>query len=162
MLSATVMMATATAPSIEILFMTQLTNKLITLDATSVRTTGFCQIVLYNIQPQFFSIISHVYNLKSAEICGIFFCAIILFMNALLQSQVFFFISSVGFVVLWILTAIFLFYLIRATNTFSKIMEKVEKDVNDIGDTTKEMLDDMRDNPIFNFFFKKKRKHRKD
>jgi hypothetical protein len=41
-------------------------------------------------------------------------------------------------------------------------MEKVEKDINDIGDTTKEMLDDMRENPIFNFFFKKKRKHRKD
>ena len=83
-------------------------------------------------------------------------------MDALLQSQVFFFISSVGFVTLWILVAIFLVYLIRATSTFSKIMNKVEKDIEKIGDTTKEMVEDMRDSVIFNFLFRKKRKSRKD
>ena len=56
------------------------------------------------------------------------------------QTQVFFIISSVGFVTLWILVAIFLVYLIRATNTFSKIMEKIERDIDKIGDTTKEMV----------------------
>ncbi|MFA5840660.1 MAG: hypothetical protein WC847_00055 [Candidatus Paceibacterota bacterium] len=83
-------------------------------------------------------------------------------MNALLQMQVFFFISSIGFVIVGILAAIFLFYLIRATNTFSRILEKAEKDINDIGDATKEVLDDMRDSAVFNFLFGKKRKHRKD
>lgn len=83
-------------------------------------------------------------------------------MDTLLQSQVFFFISSVGFVVLWILAAIFLFYLIRATNTFSKIIDKVEKDVDSIGDTTKEMLEEVRDSTVFNFLFRKKKKRRKD
>ena len=83
-------------------------------------------------------------------------------MDALLQSQVFFFISSVGFVTLWILVAIFLVYLIRATSTFSKIMNKVEKDIEKIGDTTKEMVEDMKDSVIFNFLFRKKRKSRKD
>ena len=78
------------------------------------------------------------------------------------QTQVFFIISSVGFVTLWILVAIFLVYLIRATNTFSKIMEKIERDIDKIGDTTKEMVEDMRDSVIFNFLFKKKRKQRKD
>jgi amino acid permease len=82
-------------------------------------------------------------------------------MSTLLQSQVFFFISSVGFVVLWILVAIFLFYLIRATRIFSRIMEKVEKDINNIGDTTKELLEDMRDSIIFNFLFGKKRRKSK-
>lgn len=82
-------------------------------------------------------------------------------MNTLLQSQVFFFISSVGFVVLWILVAIFLFYLIRATRIFSRIMEKVEKDINNIGDTTKELLGEMRDSVIFNFIFGKKRRKNK-
>jgi large-conductance mechanosensitive channel len=81
-------------------------------------------------------------------------------MNTLLQSQVFFFISSIGFVLLWILVAIFLFYLIRATNTFSRIMDRVEKDIDNIGDTTKEMLDDIRDSAVFNLLLgKKKRKH---
>jgi len=81
-------------------------------------------------------------------------------MNTLLQSQVFFFISSIGFIFLWILVAIFLFYLIRATNTFSRIMDRVEKDVDNIGDTTKEMLNDVRDSAVFNLLLgKKKRKH---
>jgi hypothetical protein len=82
-------------------------------------------------------------------------------MEAILQSQVFFFISSIGFILLWILIAIFLFYLIRTTRTFSKIMEKVEEDVNKIGDTTKEMLEEVKDSFIFNLLFKKKNKRRK-
>jgi uncharacterized protein YoxC len=77
------------------------------------------------------------------------------------QSQVFFFISSVGFVFLWILAAIFLYYLIRATSALSRITEKFEKDINNIGDTTRELLDDMKDNIIFKFLFGKKRKSKK-
>ena len=79
-----------------------------------------------------------------------------------MQSQIFFFISSVGFVFLWVLVAIFLVYLIRATNTFSRIMNRIEKDIDEIGDTTKEMVEDMRDSMIFRFLFGKKRKTRKD
>lgn len=83
-------------------------------------------------------------------------------MDTLLQSQVFFFISSVGFVLLWVLVAIFLFYLIRATKTFSKILDKVGDDIESMGDTTKEMLEDVRDSAVFGFLFRKKRKSRKD
>ncbi|KKQ03407.1 MAG: hypothetical protein US18_C0020G0008 [Parcubacteria group bacterium GW2011_GWB1_36_5] len=83
-------------------------------------------------------------------------------MIPLLQSQVFFFISSIGFVTLWIFVAIFLFYLIRATDSLSRIMDKVEKDIDKIGDTTKEMLEEVRDSVVFNFLFRKKRKSRKD
>ncbi len=89
-------------------------------------------------------------------------CDIIHLMDTLLQSQVFFFISSIGFVLLWILVAIFLFFLIRATKTFLRIIDRVEKDIDNIGDTTREMLDDIRDSAVFNFLFKKKRKSRKD
>ena len=83
-------------------------------------------------------------------------------MNTLLQSQSFFFISSIGFVFLWILAAIFLFYLIRATHTFSRILEQIEKDIDNLGDTTKEMLEEVRDNTVFNFLFRKKKKRRSD
>ena len=79
-------------------------------------------------------------------------------MDAILQSQVFFLISSVGFILVWLLVAVFLFYLIRATNTFSRIMDKIEKNIDSVGDTTKEMLEDMRQSVIFNFFFRKKKK----
>ena len=83
-------------------------------------------------------------------------------MDTLLQTQIFFFISSIGFIFLWILIAIFLFFLVRATNTFSRIMEKVEKDIENIGDTTKEMLEEVKDSVIFNFLFKKKKKSRRN
>jgi uncharacterized protein YoxC len=83
-------------------------------------------------------------------------------MESLLQLQVFFFISSVGFVILAILLAIFLFYLIRTTHTLSRIMGKVEKDIDNIGDTTKEILDDVRDSVVFNLLFRKKKKRIKN
>ena len=82
-------------------------------------------------------------------------------MNTLMQSQIFFFISSVGFVFLWVLAAIFLFYLIRATSTFSRIMNKLEKDIDAIGDTTKDLLEDIKDSSVFRFLFRKKKKHHK-
>ena len=65
-------------------------------------------------------------------------------MSTLIQSQVFFFISSVGFVILWILVAIFLVYLIRIIHTFTRIMKQIEKNIDEIGDTTKDMLSDLR------------------
>ncbi len=83
-------------------------------------------------------------------------------MDTYIQTQIFFYISSVGFVMLWIFTAIFLYYLIRATNTLSRILEKAEKDINELGETTKEIIEEIRDNKIFNFLFGKKKKSRKD
>jgi hypothetical protein len=41
-------------------------------------------------------------------------------------------------------------------------MEKIEKDVNNISDSTRELIEEVRDSVIFNFFFKKKRKTKKD
>lgn len=82
-------------------------------------------------------------------------------MNTLMQSEVFFFISSIGFVLLWVLTAIFLIYLIRATNTLGRIMERAEDDIDSMGDTTKEMLEDIHESVIFNFLFRKKKKAKK-
>lgn len=79
-------------------------------------------------------------------------------METLSQSEVFFIISSIGFVLLWVFVAILLFYLIRISQSFSRIMDKIEDNVNKIGDTTKEMLEDLRDNKLFSFFIKKKRK----
>ncbi len=77
------------------------------------------------------------------------------------QSEIFFVISSIGFVTLWILVAIFLVYLIRVTRTFSRIINKIEENINEIGDTTKDMLEDLRESAVFRFIFGKKRRGRK-
>ena len=83
-------------------------------------------------------------------------------MNSLMQSQVFFLISSVGFVLLWIFVAILLFYLIHIARAFSAIMDKIENNMNRLGDITKELLTSLRDSMPFNFFFRKRRKSHKE
>ncbi len=72
----------------------------------------------------------------------------------------FFLISSIGFVFLWILTGVFLVYLIKAMKTFSRIIEKAESSIGDLSDTTKEMLEDVHQSTIFQFIFGKKSKHK--
>lgn len=81
-------------------------------------------------------------------------------MTTIMQSQIFFFISSIGFVILGTLAVIVLIYILRALNSFSKILKKAEKDINSIGDTTKEMLEEIQDSSVFQFLFKGKRKHK--
>lgn len=76
----------------------------------------------------------------------------------MLQSQIFFFISSIGFVILGILVAIVLICLLRSFNSLSKILKRAEKDIDSIGDTTKEILEDVRDSIIFRFLFRSKKK----
>lgn len=82
-------------------------------------------------------------------------------MNGTNWSEVFFFISSIGFISLWVLTIVFLFYLIKTMHTFSRIMNKLEKDIENISEGAKDMIDDVRDNMIFKFLFGKKKKHHK-
>jgi predicted membrane protein len=82
-------------------------------------------------------------------------------MNTLMQSQIFFFISSIGFVVLWILIAIGLIYVLRALHVFSKILKKAEKDINSMGDISKEMLEDLRDSFIFRFLVGGRKRRKK-
>lgn len=83
-------------------------------------------------------------------------------MNGLSNAELFFIISSVGFVVLWSLLAVLLYYLIRATRAFDRIIERVEGDINKVGDITREMFEEMRDSAIWNFIFRKKKKTNKN
>ena len=46
-------------------------------------------------------------------------------------------------------------------HTFSRIMNKLEKDIENISEGAKDMIDDVRDNMIFKFLFGKKKKHHK-
>ena len=79
-------------------------------------------------------------------------------MNTIIQSQIFFFISSIGFVILAILSAVVLIYFIYLLNLFSRILKKIEKDIDSIGDITKDMLEEVRDSNTYRFMFGHKRK----
>ncbi len=81
-------------------------------------------------------------------------------MDTLMEAKVFFFISSVGFIILGVMVAIFLVYLIRFMKISTRLMERIEKDVDSLSDGAKDMLLDMRESMAFRFLFGK-RKRRK-
>jgi len=83
-------------------------------------------------------------------------------MDAQSQMQIFFMISSVGFVIVFIFVVVLLFYSIRAARTFEKIVEKLDGNLDKIGDTAQEMLEDMRNSVIFKFLFRHKKRLKKD
>lgn len=83
-------------------------------------------------------------------------------MDIFQQSQTFFLISSIGFAIIGILVIILLFYLIGSIVIFYKIVKKLEKNIDKIGDTAKSLLEDVRYSTVLNFLFKKKKKHYKD
>lgn len=78
-----------------------------------------------------------------------------------MHSDIFFLISSIGFIILGILLVILLVYLIRAVRSFVTILEKVESSLETIGDTTMELIDDLRDNVFFKMIFPAKKKYKK-
>jgi amino acid permease len=73
-------------------------------------------------------------------------------------AEVFFFISSVGFIIIWLLAVVFAFYLIAAVKTFSRIVSKIEQSVDSVGDITKELLGEVKESMIFKFLFGKKKR----
>ena len=77
------------------------------------------------------------------------------------QSEIFFFISSIGFIILWIFLIILLFYAIRAMRAFSRIADSAEKDLNRIGENAEEMLEDIRESFIYKMIFGRKKKKQK-
>lgn len=77
---------------------------------------------------------------------------------ALIQSQIFFFISSIGFIVLFILLIIIFVRLAHVLKTFSRMSDKLEKNVENIGDSAEEMVEDIRDSVVYRFMFGKKKK----
>lgn len=82
-------------------------------------------------------------------------------MSNFLQMNIFFFIASLGFIVMAVLVSILLFHCIRAMRSFSRIIRKAERDIDKIGDTTKEFLEDVRDSSVFNLVVGKRKKTRK-
>ncbi|MDP3994110.1 MAG: hypothetical protein Q8P75_03990 [bacterium] len=81
-------------------------------------------------------------------------------MTSIMQSQIFFFISSIGFVILGILAAIILIYILWILNLFTKILRRMEKEIDSVGDATKETIEAIRESNVFRFLFKGKRKHK--
>lgn len=82
-------------------------------------------------------------------------------MNTLMQSQVFFFISSVGFIILFALIAWLLIKIMGAIETFQSILNKVEAGVDKIGDATKDVIQDLQDSTVYRVLVGNKKRVKK-
>lgn len=76
-------------------------------------------------------------------------------MDTIESARIFFIISSIGFVLLWVFASVLIWYIIKAVRTFSEIMERIDKDIETIGDTTQELLEDVRNSTLFRLIFGK-------
>jgi len=79
-------------------------------------------------------------------------------MDAVLHSEVFFFISSVGFILLSIIVFVLLFYITRAVRSFTSLMEKIGENVDSVGYAGRELIEDMRNSIAFRLLFRNKKK----
>jgi hypothetical protein len=77
--------------------------------------------------------------------------------NTLLHADIFFFISSIGFVVLFALLAVLLGYSISFMKTMNRLGRKVEEDAGVITDEARMFISDIRDSTLYRFLFRKKR-----
>lgn len=74
-------------------------------------------------------------------------------MNTLIHADIFFFISSIGFIVLTILLTIILVKIIQLVNRVDRISKKIENGMNTVTDDVKDLIEDLKDSPIFRFMF---------
>jgi uncharacterized protein YoxC len=82
-------------------------------------------------------------------------------MNEIAHANVFFLVSTIGFIIIFILVIIALIYVIKLLASVGRISTKIEKDIDNIGDTAKDFVMQLWDSTIFSWIFGKKRKSRK-
>ena len=78
-------------------------------------------------------------------------------MESILKSEIFFFISSISVILITVIFIIVGFYLIKIMKNFSDISESIKNTVNGATSSLEEVGDNIKESPIFRFFFGKKR-----
>jgi uncharacterized protein YoxC len=73
-------------------------------------------------------------------------------------SEMFFLISSIGFIIVFILLAILLLYLIKGTRSFARLVEKIEENIDTVGEAGKDLIDDLKHSLAFKLLFKGRKK----
>ena len=79
-------------------------------------------------------------------------------MESILKSEIFFFISSISVILITIIFIVVGFYLIKIMKNFSHISDELKKTVDGAASSLSEVGDNIKNNPVFKFFFGSKRK----
>lgn len=82
-------------------------------------------------------------------------------MDSIIQSDIFFFISSISAIVFTVFFIIIGFYLVKTMKNFHHISQTLREAVDDTDQELREMIDQVRESSIFNFLFGKKKSKKK-
>ena len=82
-------------------------------------------------------------------------------MNTLIHADVFFFITSIAVVFVSAFLIIALYYFISMLRRLRNLSEKLKENIGEASEDVQEMAEQIKESPIFNFLFPKKRKKKK-
>ncbi len=78
-------------------------------------------------------------------------------MQTLIHADIFFFIASIGFVLMFGLSVVVLIYLIGILRSVRHMSRKIEGDIESVSTEVKEFVVDMRESRLYRMVFGKKR-----
>jgi len=82
--------------------------------------------------------------------------------QTLIHADIFFFISSIGFVLIALAVLIGLAYVVSILRRIDRLTEKIENKVETMEEHTKEFVSDLRDSMAFRMLFGSRKKRRRD
>ncbi len=82
-------------------------------------------------------------------------------MESVLKSDIFFFISSISVVIITVIFMFAGFYFIKMMRNFSRISESLKNTVEGAASSLEEVGENIKESPIYTFFFGKKKKGKK-
>lgn len=78
-------------------------------------------------------------------------------MSTLIHADIFFFVSSVGFIIIFALVSVGLYYIVGILKSVRHISRKLEGDVDNLSADAKEFISDLRTSVVYRMIFGKKR-----
>ena len=81
-------------------------------------------------------------------------------MESLIKADIFFFIASIGTIVLVVLLSVLLFYLIKAGKNLFLLSQALKSDYKESEEFIEELRNRLEENTVFQFFFPPARKKR--
>lgn len=82
-------------------------------------------------------------------------------MTTLIHADIFFFIASIGFIVLTAITAVLLFYVIGILRKVKAVSETIGENVEGMSADAREFVHDIRESSIYRMLFPRKRTKKK-
>ena len=86
-----------------------------------------------------------------------------MFSRTLIHADIFFFLASIGFILMTVVVLVGLAYMVSILRRVDRITEKLETGITTMEGHTKEFVSDLRESAVFRFLFAgRKKSHTKE